>query len=308
MPMSSRDGARVTSLDAYLGVDPPNLTIRSESLVSSVTVSSGRATGVRLADGSTIAADRVILSAGTYGSPTILMRSGIGPADDLRRLGIPVEIDLPGVGANLADHPAVDLDTGWKGAGRSEPILHSIATYRSSLATLDGPPDLMFWVTDPEGEQGDFYLDPILLKPRSRGSVRLRSPDPLEPPSITLPNLEEPADIERLGEGYRRALEVANRPEIRQLTRQVAPTEPVDARELRKRVVENAYSVPHVVGTCAMGRSPDDGSVVDGLGRIHGIERLSVIDASVIPDAPSGFPHLITIMLAEHLASKANEF
>jgi choline dehydrogenase len=69
-------------------------------------------------------------------------------------------------------------------------------------------------------------------------------------------------------------------------------------------VIENAYSIPHVVGTCAMGPSAEDGAVVDALGRVHGVERLSVIDASIIPDAPAGFPHVVTIMLAEHLSEK----
>ena len=74
--------------------------------------------------------------------------------------------------------------------------------------------------------------------------------------------------------------------------------------DLRRRVLENAYSIPHVVGTCAMGPSPEDGAVVDSLGRVHGVDGLSIIDASIIPDAPSGFPHLVTIMLAERLAEQ----
>jgi len=81
-------------------------------------------------------------------------------------------------------------------------------------------------------------------------------------------------------------------------------TEPPTAEGLRQRVVENAYSMPHVVGTCRMGPSPQDGDVVDAMGRVHGVQWLSVIDASVIPDAPSGYPHLVTIMLAEHLSEK----
>ena len=105
-------------------------------------------------------------------------------------------------------------------------------------------------------------------------------------------------------EGYRLGLELANRPEIRQLATEPAPPAPASDDELRSRVVENAYSIPHVVGTCAMGPSPEAGAVVDLLGRVHGVDRLSVIDASIIPDAPSGFPHLITIMVAEHLTEK----
>ena len=217
MPMSSRDGVRVTSADAYLadGARPPNLVIRTDAMVASVVLESGRATAVQLDDGTLIRADLIVLAAGTYGSPTILMRSGIGPAGHLGELGIPVRVDLPGVGANLADHPAVELDSGWRGQATDGPALHTIATFRSSSAPTDGPQDLMFWITDPDGPEPGFWFDPVLLKPRSRGSVRLRSADPAAPPRIRLPGLSEAHDIDRLVEAYRLGLELAGRPEIR---------------------------------------------------------------------------------------------
>ena len=306
MPMSTRDGARVTTLDAYLPADVglPNLSIRPDSLVASVIIEAGRATGVRLVDGGAIHADHVILAAGTYGSPTILLRSGVGPADDLASLGIDVRVHLPGVGANLADHPGVELDSGWRGPATTGPILHSIATFRSSLAPPDGAPDMMFWLIDPEGDEPGFWFDPILLKPASRGSVRLRSLDPSAPPRITLPGIRERADIDRLAQGYLLGLDLANRPEIRRLAKDTPPSRPSTQDALDERVAENAYSIPHVVGTCAMGPSPERGAVVDASGRVHGVEALSVIDASIIPDPPSGFPHIITIMLAEHLSER----
>lgn len=309
MPMSTRDGRRVTALDAYLPrtLDLPSLRIKTEAPVASVVIESGRATAIRLVDGTEISAVQIVLSAGVYGSPPILLRSGVGPAGQLRALGINSCVDLPGVGENLADHPGVDLDSGWRGIAKTGPILHSIATFRSSMATPDGAPDLMFWVTDPEGDDPVFSLDPILLKPRSRGSVRLRSADPTDPPRITLPGIREPADVDRLAEGYERGLELAHRAEIRRLATETPPTNPGTPAELRRRVAENQYSIPHVVGTCRMGPSAKDGDVVDALGRVHGVEGLSVIDASIIADAPSGFPHLITIMLAEHLAGRAFE-
>ena len=306
MPMSSRRGERVTTVDAYLSADlqPSNLSIRADATVANVIVEAGRATGVRLADGTEIRADWIVLTAGTYGSPVILMRSGIGPAEHLADHGIAVRVDLPGVGANLADHPAVDLDSGWRGPASTGPIIHSMATFRSSGAPAGGAPDLMFWVSDPDGDEPGLWFDPVLLKPLSRGSVRLRSSDPADPPRISLPGIREPADLERLGEAYRRGLELAHRPEIRRLSTEAPPSEPPDPDALRRRVLENAYSIPHVVGTCAMGPAPESGGVVDALGRVHGVDRLSVIDASIIPEAPSGFPHLITIMLAEHLSER----
>ena len=305
MPMSSRAGRRVTSVDAYLPTNQrvANLAIRTDALVDRVRVDAGRAVAVVLADGTEIAADAIVLAAGTYGSPPVLMRSGIGPAEHLRSIGIDVAVDLPGVGSNLADHPAVDLDAGWQGEGRVGPVTHSIGTYRSGLVPGAGP-DMLFWLIDPTVDDPAFYLDPILLRPRSRGSVRLRSADPADPPRIELPGVSDPLDVERLIDGYQRAVALANHPAFRKAAGGgTAPSDPGDRAATERAVHEGAYSIPHVVGTCAMGPTPADGAVVDALGRVHGVSGLSVIDASIIPEPPSGFPHLITLMLAEHLAS-----
>jgi choline dehydrogenase-like flavoprotein len=304
--MSSRNGRRVPTLDAYLptGTIVPNLSIRGDVLVERIELDGTRATGVRLADGSTIAADRVVLCAGVYGSPAILMRSGIGPAGHLGSLGILVRVDLPGVGANLADHPAVDVETGWQGEGVEAPVLHSIATFHSSGAPAAGPPDLMFWLADPRAASPGFTIDTVLLKPRSRGSVRLRSVESTDPPVIELPGLREPADVDRLAEAFEIGLEIAHSAGVRELCDEPAPPTASDPSSLRQAIRADAYSVPHVVGTCAMGPSPTDGAVVDASGTVHGTKGLSVVDASIIPEPPSGFPHLVTIMIAERLSER----
>jgi choline dehydrogenase len=212
-----------------------------------------------------------------------------------------VLVDLPGVGSNLADHGGLDVDSGYRGAARARPILHLVATFHSSRVPTDGPPDLMLWLSDPRGDPPIFEIDVVLLKPRSRGSVRLRSADPSEPPSIELPGLRDPLDAERLGEGFERGLDVALRPEIRHLCEAgPSPGHDIDVRA-------EAYSIPHAVGTCSMGLRPEEGAVVDGSGRVHGAERLSVVDASIIPNGPAGFSHVTTIMLAERL-SEAGPF
>jgi choline dehydrogenase len=123
--------------------------------------------------------------------------------------------------------------------------------------------------------------------------VRLRSNDPREPPLIELPNLEAQHDVERLAEGYRRAVEVASQPALRRHCSGPEPAEPEDLEEL---IRAELFSVPHTVGTCAMG------SVVDEVGSVNGVEGLSVVDASVMPDVPSGFAHIPTVMIAERLA------
>jgi choline dehydrogenase len=293
MPMSTRGGRRTTSVDGYLPRDrrPANLTILPDSPVDSVVLAASRAVGVRLAGGTVIGAARVVVAAGTYGSPAILMRSGIGLADHLRELGIDARVDLPGVGSNLADHPAVSIDTGWQGPGATGPVLHSTATWRSAGAPASGAPDLMLWLADPTDDDPGFWIEAVLLKPKSRGSVRLRSSDPSAPPRITLPEVRADSDIERLGEAYRLGAALADR---------IAT-----AAHPRDLPLTDVYSIPHVVGTCAMGPSPDDGAVVDHLGRVHGVDGLFVVDASIIPDAPGGFPHLITIMVAEHLFERS---
>ena len=306
MPLSSRAGLRVTTADAYLPVDgtPPNLSIRADAQVAEVVFEETRARGVRLVDGTVIEGDWVVLSAGTYGSPPILMRSGVGPAEHLHSLGLPVRLDLAGVGANLADHAGVDIDCGYRGPARTAPIFHLLATFHSSGSSSDDAPDLMLWLSDPRGAPPIFELDIGLLRPRSRGSVRLRSPDPTDPPRIELPGLRDPVDVERLAEAYVRGLEVAQRPEIRRLCADAPAPEARDGIELRDWIRATSYSFPHVVGTCAMGPRPENGAVVDRSGRVHGTEGLSVVDASVIPNAPSGFTHLPTIMLAERLSEE----
>ena len=306
MPMNSTAGARVTTVDAYLPLAgaPSNLTIRPNAQAAEVVFEGARATGVRLVDGTVLRAGTVVLSAGTYGSPPILMRSGIGPADHLRSVGVRVRQDLPGVGSNLSDHPEVEIDVGYRGPAREAPLLHSIATFHSDKAPGTGPPDLMLWLYDPVGSPAAFAIEIVLMKPRSRGTVRLRSADPLDPPRISLPNLGEASDVDRLAEGYRRAMDVAGQAEIRRLCAENPSPEVRGVAAQRRFVRENVYSLPHVVGTCAMGPQPAEGAVVDASGRVHGVEGLYVVDASIMPDAPSGFPHIVTIMIAERLSEQ----
>ena len=289
MPMNVLAGRRITTADAYLppSATPANLTIRADAQVDRVMFDGGEAIGVRLADGSTVEAGRVVLCAGVFGSPAILLRSEIGPAGAVA--------DLPGVGANLADHPSVYVDFGYRGVGRAVPALHTIATFHSSGRSSEDTPDLMLWIADPTEEDTEYGAEVVLLRPRSRGSVRLRSSDPNDPPVIELPNLDDPSDVERLAEGYMRALEVATQPALRRHCSELRPAEPKDVEAL---IRNELFSIPHTVGTCAMG------FVVDASGSVFGVDGLSVVDASIIPDEPSGFTHLPTIMIAERLSEQ----
>lgn len=310
MPMTSREGARVATVDAYLPLDAPqpNLTIRPNAHVARVVFDGhNHAAGVELVTGEVIEAGWVVLCAGVYGSPPILMRSGVGPAEHLKSLEIGVRAELPGVGANLADHPALDIDCGYQGPGRTAPVLHTIATFHSSSGSNAEAPDLMLWMPDPDGSPGglaSYEIGVVLMKPHSRGSVRLHSSDPAEPPLVELPSLTDPSDLERLAEGYLRGLEVANQPELRRLCAEAPSPEARARKAVLDLVRADHYSLPHVVGTCAMGPRPEDGAVVDAYGRVHSLDALSVVDASIMPDVPSGFTHIPTIMIAERLSER----
>lgn len=300
MPMTSRDGRRVTTADAYLNDVPSNLTIRSDAEVAEVLFDRSRACGVRLTDGREIDAGHVVLSAGVYGSPAILMRSGIGPADHLRSVGVDVRVELDGVGSNLADHPQVEIDVSYSGPSRAEPLLHSMATFHSDGSASAEAPDLMLWWSDPEAGDEEFIVEALLLKPHCRGTVRLRSSAASDKPRIALPRPDE-ADVRKLSIGYARAAELVMHEKVHRFC---DAAEILTGNALTEFVRSTTYSIPHVVGTCSMGVSPEGGAVVDSEGFVHGADGLSVIDASIIPEPPSGFPHLITIMVAERLADE----
>jgi choline dehydrogenase-like flavoprotein len=197
--------------------------------------------------------------------------------------------------SNADERARRPLNCGYTGAARAEPLLQVIATWRSDGRAEKETPDLMLWLGDPEGDPPAFEIGIVLLRPQSRGAVRLRSHNPLEPPLIELPNLGDSADVARLAEGYRRALDVGNDRALRRHFGGPAPTEPDDLEAL---IRSDLLSVPHTVGTCAMG------SVVDESGNVYGVDSLTVADASIMPDVPSGFTHIPTIMIAERLADQ----
>jgi choline dehydrogenase len=289
MPMNVVAGRRITTADVYLpwGSTPPNLTIRGESLVDRIEVAEHRAVAVLLADGGRIETGRVVLCAGVFGSPAILLRSGIGPHGAI--------VDLSGVGENLADHPAVTIEGGAVAATRREPLLHAVATWHSAGRDHRDAPDLMLWMSDPGDLPPTFSITAVLLRPLARGRVRVRSADPHDAPVIELPRRDDPRDLPRLVEAYRRTLDVIGQPSLAGYRTGVATVPEVDVASF---VLDESYSLPHTVGTCALG------SVVDSDGSVIGVEGLNVVDASIIPDAPSGFTHIPTVMVAERLASR----
>jgi choline dehydrogenase len=275
-------------------------------------LSGATARGVRLADGELVEGDAVVLAAGSYSSPAVLMRSGIGPAGHLRDLGIPVAVDLGGVGRNLIDHPlvAVDLPTA---PGQPGPPFQAMLTLRSPHAGPDRPPDLHVFPagpfdTDASPTGAVFGLVTGLLSVRSRGSVRLRSRDPGTPPRIDIAHLRHPEDMARMVEATLAARGIARTPPLAGFVRaaELAPGEAIgdeDAAGLARSIRARVGSYHHPVGTCAMGPDPAADAVVDARGAVHGAGHLWVADASVMPSIPSANTNLSTLVVAERIAA-----
>jgi choline dehydrogenase len=312
-PRNVRDGLRMSTALTHLASarGRPNLTIRAGTTVDRVELRGTTTRGIRTADGEIVEADAVVLTAGTYASPAILMRSGIGPAAALQGLGIGVTADLPGVGNNLIDHPlvAVDLPTT---PGYAGPRFQVMLTLRSALADPGGPPDLHLFPAGPFDDPaspagGVFGIVTGLLAVRSYGSVQLRSADPGHPPRIDIAHLRHPDDMARMIEAIRHARQLSRTPPLAGFVTgaELAPGPSIsddDSAGLALSIRQRAGSYHHPVGTCAMGPDPGDGAVVDARGAVHEIGGLWIADASVMPAIPAANTNLSTIVIAERIA------
>ena len=334
--LTQRNVRRSSASVAYLNParSRPNLTIKTGAQILRVLVENGNAVGVEVAGEGTIRADvEVILSSGAIGSPRLLMLSGIGPADHLRGLGLPVVFDQPGVGSNLQDH--VDLFviaecTGPHTYDRyAKPHLSVLAGLQyllqkkgpvaSSLFETGG-----FWYADPEArspdiqfhlglgsgieagvtamENGGVTLNSAYLRPRSRGTVRLASSDPLAAPLIDPNYWADPYDREMSIRGLKLAQEIMRQDALKpyvKAERLPGPDVRTDA-DYFDYACRHAKTDHHPAGTCRMG--PDPAAVVDPQLRFNGIERLRVVDASIMPTLVSSNTNAPTIMIAEKAA------
>lgn len=310
-PMNLIDGVRQSTALTYLAGarDRPNLTLRSHALIDRVELDGARAEGVRLAEsGEVIDADRVVLAAGAYGSPAILMRTGIGPAGHLRAAGVDPVLDLPGVGANLIEHPLMPNAFEARTPPRpGDGVFQALLTTSSSAA--DGIYDLhLLSLFNPPELQGDvpvFVILTSVMTPRSRGSVRLRSADPHDAPHIDLALLEHDADMPRMLDAVRTARRLSTTEPLRDLLGgQIMPgADATTDDELAAAVHAGCEIYQHPVGTCRMGPASDSGAVVDPRGAVRGVERLSVVDASIMPTIPAANTNVPTIMVAERCAA-----
>jgi choline dehydrogenase-like flavoprotein len=253
-----------------------------------------------------IRAKRFVLCAGVYGSPMVLLRSGVGPKKDLAALRIPVHAELTGVGANLHDHPGVGLEY--------EPTARALRAVKAEDAqgrfyeaqlVLRTASDLHVVPYQSADDGGDWSFGIIAfhLDPRSRGRVRLTSRDPGAPPRIDLGFLSDrdDHDVGALVEGVRLIQELTKRSPLTAVVKRGPRRFSSDAR-LARYVRENVSDYGHSVGTCRMGLSPKDGDVVDARGRVHGLANVFVADASIVPRIPRANTNLTCSVIGARVA------
>jgi choline dehydrogenase len=314
VPLNIRSGVRQNTGIAYLTENVrrrPNLTIRGETWADRVLVNGGIATAVRTTDGTVYAAGQVILSAGSYGSAPILLRSGIGPARELAGLGIEVVADLP-VGQRLQDQPVYHGLYALKPeAGARSPAAGAFIRTASSQAHGEEL-DLLIsaaHLNDPGRNPtgGAIVLAVSVVRPESRGSLRLRSADPKDAPVIDLNLLATPRDRSRMLEGLKLSRRIGLAKAFSAVSAQeMLPGEEVqDDADLQRVLDEQVASFQHATSTVPMGGDDDEWAVVDGTGAVRGVGSLRVIDASILPAVPSVPTNLTVIMAAEHIYRNA---
>ena len=316
------DGAtRVNSAFGYVDPVRDRLIVAGDAPVERVLIRGGRVTGVAVRDGQRLAeigASRVVLSAGAYASPAILLRSGIGPAGELIAIGLKPALDLPGVGRNLHDQPCLDI--GFEGSGDLirqmerrqaatgwQPHEQVIAKFPSTRCRQGF--DLHIYPVGgrvKDTSQWFWILGVACLTPLSRGSVRLTGPGLDDQLVIDHRYLSDSGgyDRARLAEGVERVREVAQVPELRRLLgRETRPGPDVSGRRAIERYLEHAaVHYYHPAGSCKMGPASDPDSVVDPEGRVHGIEGLYVADASLMPAVISGNTNMPAAVIGERIA------
>jgi choline dehydrogenase len=316
VPMNCIAGRRQSTAITYLAQARSwaNLHIRSATMIDRVVFEGRRAVGVRLAGSpEVIGGGHIILAAGAYGSPAILLRSGLGPADHLRGLGIEPLQDMPGVGQNLIDHPYLGLIFAVKQSELVEgvPYFQAMLTARSA-AYGDGhdlhilPTTVFNQSADASTTDAVMVLLVSVVKQGSRGRLQLHSSDPLAPPRIDLGYFSHPGDMPRMIEAVRMALELAHTPPLSDLIVQdlyPSPQTSRSAEDLEQAIRGRVETYHHPVGTCGMGSSTDAEAVVDARGRVHGVEGLSIVDASIMPSIPAANTNVPTIMVAERVAA-----
>jgi choline dehydrogenase len=312
LPRNVREGVRQSTLVTYLAAarSRPNLEVRADTLVDQLTIEGDRVTGVRLASGEELGAVRVVLAAGAFNTPQLLMRSGIGEPEALRAVGIDCRLPLAGVGRNLRDHPLTLLVFQLAEPRVEEPMRLGPALKFRGLS--DEPVEDMKVTLLP----GEIFAMPgltgLLLEVdevQSTGSVNLASADPSAPPLLDHRLLSHPHDVDLMVAGAEHAIRLLEAFADGVGAELLLP-DPVTARdpELLREHARTMHSTGyHPSCTCRMGPAGDAGAVVDGRCRVYGLRGLTIADASVMPYVPRANTNLPTMMVGERVADFLRE-
>ncbi len=320
-PLNNIDGLRISTALAYLNPARHrlNLTLRPNVLVRRVLFEGKRAVGVEAESGGEVfrvEGEEIILSAGAIASPHVLLLSGVGPADHLASLGIPVVHHLPGVGENLCDHPLVII------LFRTQPGLIDDRApavqvgLRYTAAGSQTRNDLYIIPLSIASERGSAFsggpghtvgtgIGVALENASTAGQLRLRAADPHVPPTLHYRYLADAWDRARMRQAVRLAVTLSQHPAYAPLiTDRLSPTDDdlMSDERLDAWLLANATTQHHSSGTCKMGPASDPMAVVDQHGRVHGLAGLRVVDASVMPDVVRANTNATTIMMAERVA------
>jgi choline dehydrogenase len=320
-PFNNPNGIRISTAMGYLAQARHrlNLTIRSNCLVHRLVFDGTQARGVEVESGGAtffIAADELILSAGAIGSPHILLLSGVGPATQLTRLGVPLVLDLPGVGQNLRDHPLVWAT--WRTKpdfplDGMAPRMQVCLRYTAENSPLrnDMKISMQSFATERINRGGNrmqamgIRMTAGIQLAVGKGELRLTSRDPKVQPLLDYRYLEEEFDRRRLREAIRLCVKFADHPSFRDIiAERLEPTDAVLASDaaLDAWLLHEVTTSQHISCTCKMGPASDPMAVVDQYGRVHGLDNLRVVDASIMPDCIRANTNVTTMMIGERLA------
>ena len=318
MPKNTTDGVRMSMTLTHLNPNRHrlNLTIRANAQARRVLFDGDRATGVEVESGGErfiVQGEEIALCGGAVASPHLLMLSGVGPADHLREVGIPVVHDLPGVGRNLRDHPGVRVSLRVKDDVALDP--NGPWTNLTLRYTATGSPtrnDIMISQAYPSGPpygdvsaDDDFRITCFLELPKGSGRLRLVSADPHVYPTLDYRYMEDPWDRQRMREGVRLCVKLLEHPAYHPYIKERINLSDEDLssdESLDAWIVDNLTTAIHMSGTCKMGPASDPMAVVDQYCRVHGIEGLRVVDTSVMPDVVRANTNATAIMIGERVA------
>ncbi len=319
-PSNNVDGLRISAAVSHLAPMRHclNLTVRGEVFVRKVLFEGKKAVGVEVESGGEVfaaEAEQIVLSSGAIGSPQILLLSGVGPADHLAEIGIPVVANRPGVGQNMRDHPNVTVKFTVKEGLYDDPNGMRALRLRFSATGSKTPNDMILSPASmntviKEGDNPSHTINCGLYLAIGKGELRLTSADPRKQPRMDYHYLEDTWDRERLREAVRKCVDLLKGPAYFGIIEE--RTAPLDSdlvsdQSLDDWLLRNVSSSFHISGTCKMGPDTDGGAVVDQHLNVRGVEGLRVVDASVMPDVVRANTNVTTMMIAERAADFIRE-